>query len=96
MDIARELESHTVCICRHAFQTDFACKINFKSHFRESVDFQNNALIHYLKKYKTCSMDLGRTFPVSNILKSVTSRHCSKDTKEADILDRCELPLKWG
>ena len=41
-------------------------------------------------------MDLGRTFPVSNFLKSVTSGfgHCSNDTKEADILDRLGLPLK--
>ena len=36
------------------------------------------------------------TFPVSNFLKSVTSRHCSNDTKEADILDRCGLPLNGG
>ena len=34
-----------------------------------------------------------KSFPVSNFLKSVTSRHCSNDTKEADILDRCGLPL---
>ena len=40
MDIARKFESHTVYICRHAFRTDFSCKINFKSNFRESVDFQ--------------------------------------------------------
>ena len=38
-------------------------------------------------------MDLGKTFPVSNFLKSITSRHCSSDTKEVDILDRFRLPL---
>ena len=41
-------------------------------------------------------MDMGKTFPVSNFLKSVTSRHCSNDTKEAHILDRCGLPLNGG
>ena len=41
-------------------------------------------------------MDLGKTFPASNFLKSVTSRHCSNDRKEANILDRCGLPLNWG
>ena len=91
MDIARKLECHTVCICRHAFRTDFACKINFKANFRDSVDFQKNPLFSENDK---SSMDLGRTFPVSNFLKSVTSRHCSNDTKEADILDRCGLSLK--
>ena len=30
------------------------------------------------------------------ILKSVTSRHCSNDTEEVDILDRCGLPSKRG
>ena len=44
MDIARKFESHTVSICRHAFRTDFSCKINSKSNFREIVDFQKNAL----------------------------------------------------
>ena len=47
MDIAGKLEVHTVCICRHAFRTDFACKINFKSNFCESVDFQKNDLKAY-------------------------------------------------
>ena len=41
-------------------------------------------------------MDLGRTFPVSNFLYSVTSRHYSYDAKEADILDRCGLPFVLG
>ena len=95
MDIERKLESHTVCICRHAFWTDFACKINFKSNFRKSVGFQKNCLNFIIfQKCKICSMYSGRTFPVSNFLKSGTERHCSNDTKEADILDRCELPLK--
>ena len=40
-------------------------------------------------------MDLGKTFPASNFFKSVTSRHCSNDRKEANILDRCGLPLNW-
>ena len=40
-------------------------------------------------------MNLGKTFPASNFLKSVTSRHCSNDRKEANILDRCGLPLNW-
>ena len=34
-----------------------------------------------------CAMDCGRTFPVSNVLKSVTSRHYANDVKEANILD---------
>ena len=61
MDIAHKFESHTVCLCRHAFRTDFSCKINSKSKFRESVDFQkkyHNFMI--VKKCKKCSMDLGR------------------------------------
>ena len=87
MDIAPKLESHTVCICLHAFRTDFACKTNFKSNLCESVDFQKNALPSLVSKMQNKSMDLGRTFPASNFLKSVTSRHCSTDTKEADILD---------
>ena len=41
-------------------------------------------------------MVLVRTFPVSNLLKSVTSRHYSNGTKEADNLDRCGLPLSGG
>ena len=95
MDIASEFESHTVCICRHAFLTDFSCKINFKSNFNESVDFLKNALTSlFSKKNAKKSHGLGKIFPVSNILKSVTSRHCSNDTKEADILDLYWLPLK--
>ena len=73
MVIAHKLKLHPVCICRHVFRA--ACKIKF---FNISVDFQKNALTSlFLKKYKTYSMDLGRTFPVSNFLKSVTSTHCS-------------------
>ena len=41
-------------------------------------------------------MDSGRTFPVSYFLESVTSMHYSNDAKEADILDRCVLPLNGG
>ena len=52
--------------------------------------------IIFKKMQKKCSMDLGKTFPASNFLKSVTSRHCSNDRKEANILDRCGLPLNWG
>ena len=37
---------------------------------------------------------VGKTFPASNFLKSVTLRHCSNDTKASDILDRCGLHLK--
>ena len=44
MDIARKLKSKTVCICRHEFWTDFSCKINSRSNFRESMDFQKNAI----------------------------------------------------
>ena len=50
MNIARKFESHTVCICRHVFRTDFKCKINFKSNFHESVDFQRNALTSIFSK----------------------------------------------
>ena len=41
-------------------------------------------------------MFMGRTFPVSNLLLSVTSRHHSNDAKEADILNRSGLPLNAG
>ena len=44
MDIARKLKSNTVCICRHEFWTDFYCKINSRSNFREYVYFQKNAI----------------------------------------------------
>ena len=95
MDIARKLDSNIVCICQHVFRSDFACKINFTSNFRESVDFQKKTLNFIIfKKCKKCSINLGRTLAVSNFLKSVTSRHCSNDTKDAEILDRCGLPLK--
>ena len=40
--------------------------------------------------------DFGRTFPVSNVLKSMTSRHCSNDAKEGDILNSFGLPLNGG
>ena len=39
---------------------------------------------------------ISKTFPVSNFLKSATSGHCSNDTKEAEILYRCGLPLNEG
>ena len=94
MDIARKFEANTVCICRHAFRTDFSCKINFKSNIPESVDFQKNAYTSlFSKNGKKLSMDLGKTFPVSNFMKSVTSMNRLNDTKEADILDRCGLPF---
>ena len=60
MDIARKLESHTVCICRQAFWTDFAFKINFKSNFRESVDFQKNALTSLFSKNANMFHGLGQ------------------------------------
>ena len=44
IDIACKFESHTVCICRQSFRTDFSWKINFKSNFRESVDFQKGTV----------------------------------------------------
>ena len=96
MDIAGKFESHAVCICRHAFCTDVTCRINFKSNFRESVDFQKNGLTSLFSKIaKKSSVNLSRTF-LSQILKTVPSRHCSNDTKEVDILDRCGLPLNGG
>ena len=39
MDIARKFKSYTACICRHAFRTDFSCKLNIKSNLRETVCF---------------------------------------------------------
>ena len=60
------------------------------------LTFRKMPQLHYLQKMQKCSTDLGKTFPASNFLKSVTSRHCSNDRKEANILDRCGLPLKWG
>ena len=36
----------------------------------------------------------GQDISLSNFLKSVTSRHCLIDSKEACILDRCGLHLK--
>ena len=50
MDIARKLKSNTVCIFRHEFWTDFSCKINSRSNFCESVDFQKNAITSRLLK----------------------------------------------
>ena len=97
MDIASKFESHTVCICRHAFRTDFSCKINFKSNFHESVDFQKNALtLIFSKKCQKLFHGLGQDISCINFLEVVTSRHCSNDTKEADILDRCVLALNGG
>ena len=46
---------------------DFSCKINSMSNFRESVDFQKKCL-NLTSNAKHCSMDLGRTFSVSNFL----------------------------
>ena len=72
----------------------FGLTLPVRSIFRESVDFQKKCLIFMIfKKFKNWSMGLGRTFHVSNFLQSITSRHYSKDAKEADILDRCGLPL---
>ena len=46
--------------------------------------------------YKNWPIVLGRTISVLNFFKSVTSRNYSNDAKEADILDRCGLPLNGG
>ena len=62
MDIPRKFESHTVRICRHAFWTDFSCKINFKSNFHESVDFKKDALTSILKKKKKVPWTRARHF----------------------------------
>ena len=94
MDIACKLESDAVCSCRHAFRTDIACKINFKSNFRESVDFQKNALTSLFSKMQRLLHGHGQDISFIIFFKSVASRHCSNDTKEADIPDRCWLPLK--
>ena len=59
--------------------------------------FRKNALTSiFSKNAKKKFMDLGKAFPVSNFVKSVTSRHCLNDTKEAEILDRCGLLLNGG
>ena len=63
MDIACKLESKTVCICRHEFWTDFSCKINSRSNFRESVDFQKNAITSgFSKKMLKVFHGLGQDF----------------------------------
>ena len=63
MDITRKLKCNTVCICRHEFWTDFSCKINSRSYFRESVDFQKKCHnFRIFKKCQKCSMDFDRTF----------------------------------
>ena len=60
MDIACKFESHTVCICQQAFRTDFSCKMNFKSNFHESVDFQKNALTSIFSKNAKNDYGLGQ------------------------------------
>ena len=69
------------------FQVKFPCRCGLSEKIHNFIIF---------KKCKKCSMDLGNTFPVSNFLKLMTSMHCSNDTKEADILIRCKLPLNGG
>ena len=54
---------------------------------------------HFLEKlnfYKKWPMVLGRTFPVSTFLYSVTLRHYSNDAKEVDILNLCGLLFNGG
>ena len=56
VDLARKFESHTVCICRNAVQTDFSRIITFKS-----VDFQKKCFnFMNFKKYKTMFHGLGQ------------------------------------
>ena len=45
----------TRLICRHAFRTDFACKINFKSDFPESGQLRKIILLHLKKNAKNVS-----------------------------------------
>ena len=91
MDIVHNFESHTVCIFRQAFLTDFSCKINFKFNFHESVDFQKNAINIIFTKMQKMFHELVQEISFVKFLKSATSRHCSNDTKEADNLDCCGL-----
>ena len=41
-------------------------------------------------------MHYGKTFPVSNFLSSVTSRHCRGNANGEDILSPREVPIKFG
>ena len=89
MDIARKMESHTVCICRHAFRTDFACKINFKSNFRESVDFQKNAFTSLFSKMQKMFHGLGQDISCIKFLEVIDFEALFKLYKRSGhILDR--------
>ena len=69
MEIAHKFESHTVCFCRHKFRTDFTCKINCKSNFREPVDFQKNVLTSlFLKKNAKMFHGLGQDIFCTKLL----------------------------
>ena len=80
MIIASKFESHAVCICR----INLPGRSHFNSNFRQSLDFKKNALILLFSKMQRCSMDFGRTFPISNF---------SKRSKQGGF---CGLPLKMG
>ena len=60
--------------------------------------FRKMPQLHYFQKIQKMFHGLGQDFSCIKflVLKSVTSRHCSNDRKEANILDRCGLPLNWG
>ena len=47
------------------------------------MDYQNANNVHAL----------GQDISIIKCLEVSDSRHCSNDTKEADILDRCELSV---
>ena len=59
--------------------------------FRRIITFWKYLI--FTKNHEKWPIVLGRPFPVSNFLLSVTSRHYSNDAKEADIRAHCGLPL---
>ena len=87
MDLAGMFESHTVCICRHGFRTDFSCKISSKSNVRESVDFEKNGLTSRISKN---AKNVPWTW-AGHFLYQL-----SNNAIEADILDRFGLHLNKG
>ena len=100
MDIARKFKSHTVCIRRHEFRTDFSVLIT-SLQSQVSANLWTFRKMDLLPDFQTNAKNVPWTWAVHftnqiSCSQSVTSRHLSNDAKEADILDRCGLPLNGG
>ena len=64
--------------------------------------FMMSIKVFYVTTHSSKSYELRNTHSIKGtawniaVPKKVTSKHCSNDTKETDILDRCGLPIKGG